>query len=68
MKFIVNGVEREVAAVRTLEELLRAIGVPPDRTGTAVARNDEVVPRARWAETPVEEGDRLEVITAVQGG
>ncbi len=68
MKISVNGAEREVAPVRTLEELLESLELPLDRGGIAVARNEEVVPRIRWAETPVADGDRLEIITAVQGG
>ncbi len=68
MKLTINGKERELAAVGTLEELLRALGIPPERTGTAVAYNDIVVPKGRWAETQVADGDRIEIITAVQGG
>lgn len=68
MRITVNGDEREVEKVRTLEELLRALGVDVDRGGIAVARNETVVPRARWREIIVEPGDRLEIIAAVQGG
>lgn len=68
MKLTINGKERELAPVGTLDALLRVLGVPPDRTGTAVARNDIVIPKGRWAETKVTDGDRIEIITAVQGG
>ncbi len=34
----------------------------------AVAVNDEVVSRGAWDATPLAEGDRVEVLTAVQGG
>jgi sulfur carrier protein len=68
MKLTINGTERDIVGARTLDELLRALGVPPERTGTAVAQNDAVVPRARWAETRLSDGDRIEIITAVQGG
>jgi sulfur carrier protein len=34
----------------------------------AVERNGEVVPRSRWADTPVLSTDRLEIIGAVGGG
>lgn len=36
--------------------------------GIAVARNDEVVPRSAWATTVVVAGDRIEILTAAQGG
>ncbi|MDM7916792.1 MAG: sulfur carrier protein ThiS [Candidatus Eisenbacteria bacterium] len=68
MKLRINGVERDFPPIRSLEELLRALDVPVDRGGVAVAHNEEVVPRGRWAETVVSEGDRFEIITAVQGG
>ncbi|MCW1249033.1 sulfur carrier protein ThiS [Acaricomes phytoseiuli] len=38
------------------------------RLGLAVARNGEVVPRASWASTRLADGDRLDIVTAVQGG
>jgi len=62
----VNGESREIADGATLDSLLEAIGVRRD--GTAVALNDDVVPRARHAATALCEGDRLEVIVAVAGG
>ena len=68
MKLRVNGEERELPDVRTIEELLRLLAIPGDRGGIAVAQNDRVIPRARWTETAVREGDRLEIIHAVQGG
>lgn len=41
-----------------------------DRTtrGIAVAVNDEVVVRSEWEERLVVPGDRVEIVTAVQGG
>jgi sulfur carrier protein len=62
----VNGEARDVADGATLDSLLDAIGVRRD--GTAVALNDDVVPRARHAATALREGDRLEIIVAVAGG
>jgi sulfur carrier protein len=68
MKLRVNGEERELPEVRTITELLRSLSIQPERGGIAVAQNDRVIPRARWTDTPVREGDRLEIIHAVQGG
>jgi sulfur carrier protein len=34
----------------------------------AVERNGEIVPRSRYAETPVAPGDKLEIVGAVGGG
>ena len=37
-------------------------------SGIAVAVNDEVVPRSRWPSRRLQERDRVEILTAVQGG
>lgn len=66
MTIQVNGEARDVADGATLDSLLDAIGVRRD--GTAVALNDDVVPRTRHAATALREGDRLEIIVAVAGG
>ena len=34
----------------------------------AVERNGEIVPRSRFAQTPLADGDRLEIVVAVGGG
>lgn len=64
----VNGEARETSAGLALPGLLRRIGVDPEQAGIAVAINGAVVRRAEWAETPVDAGDEIEVITATQGG
>jgi len=38
------------------------------RKGVAVAVNEEIVPRSRWDATTLHDGDRVEVLTAAQGG
>ncbi|HEX3463765.1 MAG TPA: sulfur carrier protein ThiS [Candidatus Elarobacter sp.] len=66
MTITVNGEPRELGDGATLDALLESLGVRRD--GTAVALNDDVVPRARHAATTLREGDRLEIIVAVAGG
>lgn len=66
MKLTLNGEAREVADGTTLEALLDALGIRRD--GSAVALNDDVVPRVRYARTTLHDGDRLEIIVAVAGG
>jgi sulfur carrier protein len=66
MKVIVNGEPREFPDGATVAGVLAAVTAAT--TGVAVALNDEVVRRAEWAATPVHDADRLEVLTAVQGG
>jgi sulfur carrier protein len=43
-------------------------GLTAHPSGVAVALNDSVVPRAEWPRTALDDGDRVEVLTAVQGG
>jgi sulfur carrier protein len=38
------------------------------RKGIAVAINDTVVPRSLWSSVELVDGDRVEVLTAAQGG
>lgn len=65
----VNGEPRDLSKGTALPNLLRQMDIDPDAaTGIAVAVNDGVIPRGEWAETTLEEGDRVEVITAQQGG
>ncbi|MBV8642284.1 MAG: sulfur carrier protein ThiS [Candidatus Eremiobacteraeota bacterium] len=66
MLITVNGEPTLVADDATVEVLLDGLGVRRD--GTAVALNDEVVPRTRHATTALQLGDRVEVIVAVAGG
>lgn len=66
MKVIVNGRAQEVAVESTVASLVAEFS--ETRSGVAVALNDEVVRRGRWEETVLRDGDRLEVLTAVQGG
>ncbi len=61
-----NGVDRTVAAGTSVEALVAA--ELPSGRGIAVARNDEVVPRSTWAVVLVASGDRIELLTAAQGG
>jgi sulfur carrier protein len=52
----------------TLAQLLVALGVEPRARGVAVAVNGEVVPRSAWEDRRVADGDRVEALTAMQGG
>lgn len=61
-----NGEPREVPHGLTLAGLIEGLKLPADRV--AIERNLEIVPRAKWEETPLEAGDRLEVVHFVGGG
>jgi sulfur carrier protein len=61
----VNGEPREIAA-QTVDALLTEL----DYEGThfAIAVNFDVLPKSRWAETTLNSGDEIEIITPRQGG
>jgi sulfur carrier protein len=62
----VNGQPREVPAGTTVVQAVAA--VTGQATGVAAAVNGDVLPRRAWPATPLRDGDRVEVVTAVQGG
>jgi sulfur carrier protein len=61
----VNGASLATGA-RTLAELVAEQGLGDAKVATAV--NGEFVPARRRAETPVADGDRIEILSARQGG
>ena len=65
MRVIVNGEPREIHASR-VDALLDEL----DYQGShfAIAVNYDVLPKSRWAETPLKAGDEIEIITPRQGG
>jgi thiamine biosynthesis protein ThiS len=62
----VNGEHRRVRAGLSLADLALELGLEPAKV--AVERNLEIVPRSLLGETPVEDGDELEIVTFVGGG
>ena len=63
---LVNGERRALHTPIELGALVARFTAAP--SGVAAALNETVVPRSRWAVTPLSEGDRVEILTAVQGG
>jgi sulfur carrier protein len=66
MNILVNGEPATVTEGSSVAELVDARA--GRRGGVAVAVNEDVVPRAAWADTALKPGDRVEILTAVQGG
>jgi sulfur carrier protein len=66
MQIELNGEKRDVADGLTIAGLLNELDVKQPHV--AVEVNLEVVPRAQHAETTLQAGDRLEVVTLVGGG
>jgi thiamine biosynthesis protein ThiS len=71
MKLQINGEEAVLETepgqgTFTLAALIESLNMKPDRV--AVELNREIVPRNLWPETPLKEGDRLEIVHFVGGG
>lgn len=66
MQLIINGEERSFGELASLAALVEALGIKGDRV--AVELNREIVTRGRWADTPLRDGDRLEIVHFVGGG
>lgn len=62
----INGSRRAIAAGTTIAQFVEEL--PQSQRFVAVARNGDVVPRERWGEVSVEEGDVIEVVRMVGGG
>ena len=66
MQIVLNGEARAGLAARDLQALVAELGL--DARKVAVERNLEIVPRSRYAATPLVEGDRIELVQFVGGG
>ncbi len=66
IRITLNGAPRELAAPVNFTQLLEDLELAGKRL--AVERNGEIVPRSRFGDERVAEGDRIEVVIAVGGG
>lgn len=62
----INGELRSVAANATLADVVSEFGLAEKRV--AIELNGEVIRRSHWAETPVREGAKIEIVHFVGGG
>ncbi|MEU4193309.1 sulfur carrier protein ThiS [Kribbella sp. NPDC026611] len=62
----VNGTATDVPAGQSVADVVAQYS---DRTtGIAVAVNQNVLTKAEWAQTALRPGDRVEIVSATQGG
>ena len=66
MDVVVNGTVRSVESAATVADLVASLGLAGKRI--AIERNGAIVPKSRYAVTPVLPDDRLEIVAAVGGG
>lgn len=63
-----NGEPRELPEPATVQAAIREVGGADGGRGVAVAVDGQVVPRREWQRTELREGQRVEIVHAVQGG
>ena len=63
-----NGEQHELPDGATLELAVQEAGAGEAGRGVAVAVDGEVVPRGEWSGFALRQGQRVEVLHAVQGG
>jgi sulfur carrier protein len=68
MTIELNGERVELEHPATVAAVVERAGAGGDRRGVAVAVDGEVVPRSAWDNTELADGQRVEVVGAIQGG
>jgi sulfur carrier protein len=68
MKVLLNGTEAELADGATVQAAVDALDLPGADRGVAVAVDATVVPRTQWQTYKLDDGARVEILRAIQGG
>ena len=66
MNILLNGKAEEITPGLTVERLVASKGFTGAKI--AVAIGTKVIPRAEWQVTPLQEGDKVTIISAFRGG
>ncbi|MCY4045742.1 MAG: sulfur carrier protein ThiS [Cellvibrionales bacterium] len=62
----INGKTMQVPPLESLQALIRHLDYQPSQI--AVAINMQFIPKNQYAQTPLNNNDNLEILSAVQGG
>lgn len=63
---VINGESRSIPAVSNVLELIRHLEI--SEAHIAVELNKNIIRRKDWPQTPVSDGDRVEIVQFVGGG
>jgi thiamine biosynthesis protein ThiS len=66
IQILVNGEPYQIAESSQVSDLVSELKLPPERV--AIELNLSILPRAKWAETVLNTGDKLEIVQFVGGG
>jgi sulfur carrier protein len=68
MRVLLNGTEAELVDGATVQAAVDSLDLPASGRGVAVAVDLEVVPRTQWDTHKLDDGARVEILRAIQGG
>ena len=63
---MINGENREILKSQNLEDLIRELDI--QAPNFAMALNQQVIPKSKYAATPIQESDEVEIVHAVGSG
>jgi len=66
MNIIINGKSQQLASAKNLSDIVSSFCKQPKHVITEL--NGAIVPSGQWAQTNLQDGDALEIVTFVGGG
>lgn len=66
MQITINGEPQQIDGGMTVSHLVTTLGL--DLRKVAIERNQAIVPRSRYDEESVEDGDAIEIVEFIGGG
>jgi sulfur carrier protein len=66
LEILLNGEATRVLPQQTLGQLVAGLALPAQAMAVAVNRN--VVPRHRWPDFAIVQGDQVDIVRAIGGG
>jgi sulfur carrier protein len=67
IEVLINNLPHQFSQEGTLQGILKKVEIE-NRRGIAIAINEEVIPKSKWANHRVRNADKITVIKATQGG
>ena len=63
---VINGTQTDLGDAKTIADIVMRMKLADKKI--AIEKNGEIVPRSRYADTRLADGDRIEIVGAVGGG
>ncbi len=66
MHLVINGEEKTIDGVKTIEDLLKTLGYEKD--SVAIAHQGTFISRSKYPQYELQNGEELEILVPMQGG